>query len=107
MLLCIPIDLLSENWTIHKEEFMLLMKYFKSKYGFKVFFFLLILLLGIPSSALAYIDPNTGNIVFQILFPIITAVVTGYLFCKNAICRKLNSLKARLAAKSCKKNQDD
>lgn len=75
------------------------MEYFKSRFGLEVFFFLLILLLGIPSSALAYIDPNTGNIVFQILFPIITAVVTGYLFCKNAIRRKLNSFKAYLGAK--------
>ncbi|MGB8993405.1 MAG: hypothetical protein WCD80_15220 [Desulfobaccales bacterium] len=83
------------------------MEYFKSKFGLEVFFFLLILLLGIPSSALAYIDPNTGNIIFQILFPIITAVVTGYLICKNAIRRKLNSLKARLAAKFCKNKPAD
>ena len=79
----------------------------KSKFSFRVFFFLLILLLGVPSSALAYIDPYTGNIIYQILFPIITAIVTGYLFCKNAIRRKLNYFKARLVTKSCKKNQDD
>lgn len=83
------------------------MDYGNKKFGLKVFFFLLILLLGIPSSALAYIDPNTGNIIFQILFPIITAIVTGYLFCKNAISRKFNSLKARLGEKSCKKNNNE
>jgi len=80
----------------------MVMNYGNRKFGSKVFFLLLILLLGIPSSALAYIDPNTGNIIFQILFPIITAIVTGYLFCKNAISRKFNALKARLGKKSSK-----
>jgi hypothetical protein len=80
------------------------MDYGNRKFGLKVFFILLIVLLGIPTTALAYIDPNTGNIIFQILFPIITAIVTGFLFCKNAISRKFNSLKARLGKKSCQKN---
>jgi hypothetical protein len=85
----------------------MVMAYVKNTFGVKVCFFLLILLLGIPSSALAYIDPNTGNIIFQILFPIITAVVTGCLFCKNAIRRKLNSLKAFLGAKFYKNKPSD
>ena len=42
-----------------------------------------------PSAAMAYVDPNTGNFIFQILFPIFTAVTTGFLICKNAIRRKL------------------
>jgi hypothetical protein len=58
------------------------------------------LILFRPATALAYLDPNTGNIIFQILFPIITAVATGYLFCKNAIRRKINALKDRFKAKS-------
>ena len=46
-----------------------------------------------PRIALAYIDPNTGNLIFQILFPIFTLATTGYLICKNAIRKKLYSLK--------------
>jgi hypothetical protein len=83
------------------------MNYSKRKLAVKIFFCLSILLLGMPSSALAYIDPNTGNIIFQILFPIITAIVTGYLFCKSAISRKFNALKARLGKKSCNKNNGE
>jgi hypothetical protein len=45
--------------------------------------------LTLPREALAYIDPNTGNLIFQILFPIFTAIATGYLICKNAIRRKI------------------
>ena len=48
--------------------------------------------LTLPKVALAYIDPNTGNLIFQILFPIFTAVTTGYLICKNMIRRKLYGL---------------
>jgi hypothetical protein len=85
----------------------MIMDYRSNKIGLKIFLFLLVLLLGIPSTALAYIDPNTGNIIFQILFPIITALVTGYLFCKNAISRKFKALKARLGKKSCKKDDGE
>jgi hypothetical protein len=74
------------------------------KFSLKIILFLFMLLLGIPSTALAYVDPNTGNLIFQILFPIITAIVTGYLFCKSAISRKFKALKARLGKKSCKQN---
>jgi hypothetical protein len=83
------------------------MKYPKSNRDFKVVLFILTLLLLIPSPAAAYVDPNTGNIIFQILFPIITVVGIGYLFLKNAIRRKLGSLKKRLSNKSRDKNQDD
>ncbi len=85
----------------------MIMDYGNRKFGLKIFLFLLILLLAIPSTALAYIDPNTGNIIFQILFPIITAIVTGYLFCKNAIYRKFKALKNRLSKKSCGQNNGE
>lgn len=83
------------------------MKYPKNHPDFKVVLIIVSLLLLIPSPALAYIDPNTGNIIFQILFPIITVIATGYLFCKNAIRRKLGSLKKRLSDKSRDKNQNN
>jgi hypothetical protein len=54
------------------------------------------LLAVLPSPALAYLDPNTGNLIFQILFPIITALATAYLFCKKAVQRLWAALKERL-----------
>ena len=36
-----------------------------------------------PGTAHAYIDPNTGGYAFQVLFPIISAIVGIYLFFKN------------------------
>ena len=42
-----------------------------------------------PNVAIAYIDPNTGNIIFQILFPIFTVIATTYLLCKNYLRRKI------------------
>jgi hypothetical protein len=89
------------------QRWLMIMDYRSRKIGLKFFLFLLILLLGIPSTALAYIDPNTGNLIFQILFPIITAIVTGYLLCKNYIARKFKALMARLGKQSCKENDGD
>jgi uncharacterized RDD family membrane protein YckC len=76
-------------------------------FRFKVVVLVLSLLLLIPAPAAAYIDPNTGNLIYQILFPIITVLVTGFLFLKNAIRRKLSSLKKRLSDKFQDKNQND
>ncbi len=45
------------------------------------------LLLGASSPAFAYIDPNTGNLIYQILLPIITVITTACLFFKNKIRR--------------------
>ncbi len=56
-------------------------------------------ILIMPSIAMAYVDPNTGNLIFQILFPIFTAVTTGYLICKSAIRRKLYACKEWLRNK--------
>lgn len=38
-----------------------------------------------PDAACAYIDPNTGGYIFQLLFPIISAVAGLYLFFKKQI----------------------
>jgi hypothetical protein len=54
--------------------------------------FVLEVVLGFPARAGAYTDPNLGNLVFQILFPIITVLTTGYLLCKNYIKRKVTAL---------------
>lgn len=38
-----------------------------------------------PNLAHAYIDPNTGGYLFQILFPVISMIAAIYLFFKNQI----------------------
>lgn len=63
---------------------------------FYVFVFILEAALAFPAPAGAYTDPNLGNLVFQILFPIITILSTGYLLFRNYIRRKLTSLKNHL-----------
>lgn len=35
--------------------------------------------------AFAYIDPNTGGYIFQLLFPILSAIVGILLFFKNSV----------------------
>ena len=54
------------------------------------------MILSFPDKAYAYTDPNLGNLVFQILFPIITVISTGYLLCKNYLKKKFISLKNRI-----------
>ena len=47
---------------------------------------LIILSLQLPANeALAYVDPNTGGYVFQLLYPIFVAIGIGYFFLKNQI----------------------
>ena len=56
-----------------------------------------------PSIAHAYIDPNTGGYVFQILFPIISLIAAIYLFCKKQVL----SLLAKFAGLFKKKRDGD
>ncbi|MDI6855083.1 MAG: hypothetical protein QME75_15935 [Deltaproteobacteria bacterium] len=61
------------------------------------------LCLALPSPAWAYLDPNTGNLIFQILFPVITFITTALLFFRNAIRRLIVSLKEMISPKAGKK----
>lgn len=45
------------------------------------------LLLAPTTPAFAYMDPNTGNLIFQILLPVITGITTACLFFKSKIRR--------------------
>lgn len=58
-----------------------------------VAFAIIALQLSHPSPAWAYTDPNTANFIFQLLFPVITVLGTGFLLFKNYIRRKINSFK--------------
>jgi hypothetical protein len=60
-------------------------------------------IMAFPTPAGAYTDPNLGNLVFQILFPVITVLTTGYLLCKNYLKRKLTSLRKRFKESGLKK----
>ena len=46
----------------------------------------------IASDAYAYVDPNTGGYVFQILFPIVSAITAGYIFFKTQIKRAIGRM---------------
>jgi hypothetical protein len=56
---------------------------------------LLALALSAPGSALAYIDPNAGGLLFQILAPLFLLVVAFW----AAFKRKVGALWAKLASK--------
>jgi hypothetical protein len=71
---------------------------------FLVLVFALEVVLGFPAQAGAYTDPNLGNLVFQILFPVITVLSTGYLLCKKYIKRKVIALKNHLKNLTSKNN---
>jgi len=49
----------------------------------------------VPSSAFAYIDPNAGGILFQILAPLFLLVIAFW----TALKRKLGALWARVISK--------
>lgn len=51
------------------------------------------LVAALPSTALAYLDPNTGNLIFQALLPVITFFVAVYLFFKKTTLKVLHSLR--------------
>jgi len=58
----------------------------------------LALILGFPTNAFAYIDPNTGGYVFQVLFPLVSAVLAGYIFFRDKTKKFLGSIKTRISS---------
>ncbi|QXE85040.1 hypothetical protein KP003_11585 [Geomonas nitrogeniifigens] len=40
----------------------------------------------------AYIDPNTGGYVFQVLFPIVSAVAAAFVFCRDGVVKLLRRI---------------
>ncbi len=53
---------------------------------------LALLLTLLPGTALAYIDPNAGGLLFQLLAPLFAAVVGGWLFLRRWIAEQLRRL---------------
>jgi hypothetical protein len=58
----------------------------------RILLFLSLYFLSDISPAHAYIDPNTGGYVFQLLFPLFAGIAAGYVFFKKQIKRLLSML---------------
>ena len=51
----------------------------------RVALYVLLALVLQPSSAFAYIDPNTGGLLFQLLAPIFAGILGAWVFMRKAI----------------------
>jgi hypothetical protein len=60
----------------------------------------LILALLLPASAWAYIDPNAGGMLFQLLAPVFAAVVGVWLFLRQWIAAQARRLWRRLTGRA-------
>lgn len=47
----------------------------------------------VPASSFAYIDPNTGGYVFQMLLPIVSAIAAAFLFFKRQVFAFFSKIK--------------
>lgn len=65
----------------------------------------LILILAPVTPAFAYMDPNTGNLIFQILLPVITVITTACIFFKNKVRRLYCLIKESLKSVGKKSKQ--
>lgn len=61
---------------------------------------LFILIIVFPKYAFAYIDPNTGGYVFQVLFPLVSVVLAGYVFCRDKTKKIIASIWHRISGLS-------
>lgn len=53
----------------------------------RFFFIMFLSTLALPSVAWAYIDPNTGGMIFQMLAPILAAIAGAWIMAKDYIKR--------------------
>ena len=60
----------------------------------------LLFLLGQSESAWAYIDPNAGGMLFQLLAPLFAAIVGGWLFLRRWIADAVRRLWHRLTGRN-------
>ena len=61
---------------------------------------ILLLALGLqPDTALAYIDPNAGGLLFQLLAPMFAAAVGAWLFLRRWIAQAVRNLWHRLTGR--------
>jgi len=60
---------------------------------------ILVLALFLPASAHAYIDPNAGGMLFQLLAPLFAAIVGGWLFLRRWLAYQVRRLWRRLTGR--------
>jgi hypothetical protein len=48
--------------------------------------------IGVPRDALAYVDPNSAGLIFQIFFPLILAVILAWRWLRQTAARVLKRL---------------
>lgn len=65
-------------------------------------FALLLLALMTPAPAWAYIDPNAGGMLFQLLAPMFAAAVGAWLFLRRWIAEHLKELWRKLTGRKAK-----
>lgn len=58
----------------------------KSSYVAEITFIAFVFII-MPTTCFAYVDPSTGGYIFQLLFPIISAITAGCIFFRNGIKR--------------------
>ena len=59
----------------------------------------LLMLMLLPSSAWAYIDPNAGGMLFQLLAPLFAAAVGGWLFLRRWISEQVRRMWRRITGR--------
>ena len=52
-----------------------------------------------PRDAFAYIDPNTGGYVFQVLFPVISVIIAWYVFFRDKLRKVVGSIVSRISGR--------
>ena len=57
-------------------------------------------LITLPASAFAYIDPNAGGLLFQLLAPVFAAVVGAWVFLRRWFASKVRRFWRRLTGQS-------
>lgn len=63
---------------------------------------LLVLWLSLTGSAQAYVDPNAGGMLFQLLAPVMAAIVGGWLFLRRWIADLARRAWRRLTGRDAK-----
>ena len=61
---------------------------------------LALLMLALPLPALAYVDPNAGGLLLQLLAPLLAAIAGGWLFLRRAIADWCRLIWHRLTGRS-------
>ena len=71
----------------------------KPHHPYRIAQLMLLALLLEPATAFAYIDPNAGGLLFQLLAPLFAAIVGAWVFMRRTIAGYLRSAWNKLTGK--------